>query len=295
MNKPKNWLDVENANLKQFVGGLLQTELIPSFVQTTKYGTISINRFGMRDQDYEALPAPGTHRTAVLGASAIMGWGVGDGETFEALIEGRMNEEWSGGAFARYELLNMAVPGYRPPQLLGMADKAFEFKPDVLFYFAAGREVTRCTAGVAALIAKGVDIPYEGLRDIVAKAGVTEGLDEVRIRQRLTPYGPELLAYVYRRIVEQSRARGIRPVWIFLPQVREGSWQEETPETVAIAESAGFLLINLDDVYEGRKVDEVRLAPWDDHPNALGHRLIAERLFAAIEARRGEIFQSARH
>ena len=36
--------------------------------------------------------APGTYRIALLGASTVMGWGVGDDEAFEALVERRLNE-----------------------------------------------------------------------------------------------------------------------------------------------------------------------------------------------------------
>src|SRR5690606_27809482 len=81
--KPSNWMDVENAGVKRYVGGFGQTELIPSFVSTSRYGTISINRFGLRDKDYAETPPPGGFRAVVLGASSVMGWGVGDGETFE--------------------------------------------------------------------------------------------------------------------------------------------------------------------------------------------------------------------
>ncbi len=292
MNKPKNWLDVESANLKHFVGGFVQTELIPSFVQSTKFGTITINRFGMRDRDdYTRLPDPGTFRVAVLGASSVMGWGVDDDETFEHLLEARLNREWTDGPFDKYELLNMGVPGYQPTQQLSASEKAFQFGPNAIFYVAAGREISRAVAYLAEVVHKRIDIPYDGLRDIVLKAEVTTGMDEEEARRRLSPYSRDVLMYVYGRIVQESRDRGVQPVWIFMPQVREGNWQEETPETIAIAESAGFVLINLEDVYEGRDIAEIRLAEWDDHPNTLGHRLFAERLFVSLTDKRETIFQ----
>lgn len=293
MNKPKNWLDIDNANLKRFVGGFAQTELIPSFAQTTRFGTITINRFGMRDKDYEIEPAADTYRAAVLGASLVMGWGVGDGEAFEALIEDRLNREWSDGTFARFELLNMGVPGHKPPQQLVMMERALEFEPDAIFYVASGREVTRTLDYIAEVVEKRVEIPYEGLTQLLEKANVVPGMDGATVMQRLTPYGREVLAYVYERVVSEARARGAATVWIFLPQVREGSWQEETREAVEIAQSAGFTIINLEDVYRGHDIDDVRLAPWDDHPNAFGHRLIADRLFIGLEAQRDLIFRRA--
>lgn len=291
MNKPKSWLDVDSTNLKHFVGGFDQTALIPSFVRSTRFGTISINRHGMRDQDYEALPAAGTFRVAVLGASSVMGWGVGDGETFEALLEARLNGEWAGGGIDRYELLNMGIPGHQPPQQLVVHERALAMRPAAVMFIATGREISRSAAYLAEAAHKGLEIPYDGLRDILARAGVSAGMDEAEARRRLTPHQAEILAYVYGRLAERSRAHGARPVWVFLPQVRSGAWQEETAETLAIAQAAGFVTIGLDDIYDGRDIGALRLAEWDDHPNAAGHRLIAERLFAELASRRAQIFQ----
>jgi hypothetical protein len=36
--------------------------------------------------------------------------------------------------------------------------------------------------------------------------------------------------------------------------------------------------MNLFDVYPASQRAALRVTPWDDHPNAAGHRLIADRL-----------------
>jgi D-alanyl-lipoteichoic acid acyltransferase DltB (MBOAT superfamily) len=291
MNKPANWLDNDNTNLKHFVGGFAQVELIPSFVRSTKYGTISINRFGMRDQAYDQVPAPGTFRIAVLGASSVMGWGVGDGETFEALVEARLNRDRVGGTISRFELLNLGIPGYNPPQQLVAAQKAFGFQPHMLFYVATGRESQRAAEYLADVVKKGIEIPYPPLRDIVRAAGIDAGMDQAVAVKRLLPHGEAIVAFVYHWIADESRARGIRPVWIFLPLIPEGSWQEVSAETRASAGAAGFEMIDLSGVFEGREAADISLAEWDSHPNALGHRLLAERLFTQLETRRDTLFQ----
>jgi len=80
-------------------------------------------------------------------------------------------------------------------------------------------------------------------------------------------------------------------VWIFLPLIPEGSWQEVSAETRASAGAAGFEMIDLSGVFEGREAADISLAEWDSHPNALGHRLLAERLFTQLETRRDTLFQ----
>jgi hypothetical protein len=294
-NKPSNWLDVETGNLKRFVGGFVGVEMIPSFVSTTRYGRISINQFGMRDQHYAFAPAPGTFRATVLGSSIVMGWGVADGQTFEALVEDVLNRDNAGLPFSRYELLNLGVPGYDPPQQLVAFDKALRFHPHAVFYVATGREAYRAARYVANAARDDLEIPYDTLRGIAHKAGIHPGMSEAAAIRQIDPYRKEVLSYVYGEIAEQCRSRGIVPVWIFLPQMREGSWQEETPEQVQIAQAAGFVMIDLQDVYRGQQVDSIRLAAWDDHPNARGHRLIAERLHAGLLAKRNAIFASRTH
>jgi len=291
--KPKNFLDVNFGALKRHTGGFAGGELIPSFVASTEFGTVTINRWGMRDRDYERLPAPGTYRIALLGPSNVMGWGVGDGETFEALLEDRLNRERVGARHAQYEILNLGVPGYRPPQQLVALEKALGFGPHAVFYVAVGREPSQSALHLAAIVRQRTAIPYPELQAIVARAGLDPQMDEATALRRLQPFHREILAAVYGRIVDECRRRGIVPVWIFLPQVREGTWQEETPETVRAAENAGFVMIDLGDVYKGQDLAAIRLAEWDQHPNARAHRLIAERLYDELQAKRDAVFAHA--
>jgi len=293
-NKPANWLDVENANIKRFVNGFQRNELIPSFVFSSRYGPISINRFGMRDQDYADVPAPGTYRAVVLGASSVMGWGVADGQTFEALVESRLNREQVNAPFKRYELMNMAVPGYEPPQQLLPFARALDYQPHAVYYVATGREIRRSVRYLANAARDGLEIPFEPLRQIVQSAGINKEMDEATAVRALSSSGPSILMYIYQDIVEKSRNLGIVPVWIFLPQVRQGDWVEETPEILKIAEAAGFVVINMDDVYKDLDIASIRLAEWDHHPNVLGHEITAERLYQELITRRNEVFEAAR-
>jgi hypothetical protein len=214
-----------------------------------------------------------------------MGWGVGDDQTFESLLETRLNEDLQAGA-ERYEILNFAVPGYQPLQQIPVLSKALAFEPNAVFFVATGREGSRAAAYLAEVIQKRISIPYSELRSLVSRAGITPDMSETLILRRLIPFRRELLAWIYHRIADESRSRNILPLLIFLPQVREGNWVEETPEILATAAEAGFTVIDLSDVYKKHGVNAVRLAEWDEHPNTLGHRLIAERLYQELKSAR---------
>jgi len=276
--RPANWLDVQGANLKRFTGGFAQNELIPSFVSTTPYGTISTNRWGMRDKDYERTPPPNTFRIAVLGASTVMGWGVGDGETFESIVEERLNRDKPNQAYAGYEMLNFGVPGHQPPQELVTLDYALGFKPNAIYYVATTREISRAESYLIEIVQKKVPIPYEPLRDIVDRAGLEPSMDEATAMKRLRPFGAEILSWIYRHMVEDARSHGVIPVFVFLPALPEELWQDETVEILKIAGTAGFPVIDLSGVYKGQETAALSLAEWDHHPNRRGHQLIAARL-----------------
>jgi D-alanyl-lipoteichoic acid acyltransferase DltB (MBOAT superfamily) len=291
--KPVNWIDVEGAGLKRFTDTFIQTELSPGFVAEMRFGPYSVNRWGMRDKDYEKLPAPGTFRIAILGASTIAGWGVGDGETFEALVEERMNRERKGVPFERYEILNFGVPGYQPPQQLPASEKALSFVPNAVIYVATGRETSRAADYLAEVVGKKIEIPYPALGEIVQKAGVDATMDRTAALRRLEPFKVEILTWVYRKITDESRARGATTILAFLPQSAGGSWEEETPEILRIAEASGFAVLNLSDVFKGHDLKSYALAEWDMHPTAFGHQIIAARLFDEL-AKRPDLISSKR-
>jgi len=211
-----------------------------------------------------------------------MGWGVGDGETFEALLEDRLNRDGLGSGPPRWEILNLAVPGYEPPQLLATLPKALDFQPNAVFYVAPGGELSAAARYLVTVVLKGIEIPYAPLRETVQRAGIDAGTEKTTAEHRLVPFRAEILSWIYQRLVVECREHGAVPVFLFLPQVYTGQWQGETPETLRLAGEAGFVVLDLGNVYANQDIADIRLAEWDDHPNARAHRLIADRLYQEL-------------
>ena len=42
------------------------------------------------------------------------------------------------------------------------------------------------------------------------------------------------------------------------------------------------MLLSIEDAYGGRPTHELALAPWDDHPNAGAHRMLADALLEEL-------------
>jgi hypothetical protein len=299
MNRPASWLDVSGSGLERFTGDFVQKELVPSFESRTNYGILRTNRWGMRDKDYEKTPPPSTFRIAMLGASSVMGWGVSDEETFESIVERRLNTDHPQG-LEHYEILNFAAPGYTALQQVATLDKALSFRPSALFYVAAARELSTSANYLAEVASKGIDVPYDHLKDVLARAGVAPKTALPLATRRLYPFREDILSWSYRTVVSRAREQNVLPVLIFLPQVEKSAWQEETPEMLRIAAEAGFIVWDLSTVYDSQDVNSIRLAEWDDHPNAKGHALVASQLYSFITSNApriftGEVSAAARH
>jgi hypothetical protein len=289
MKRPSSMLDVVGTGLERFTGDFLQKELVPSFQSRTNYGTLRTNRWGMRDKDYEKAPPPGTYRIALMGASSVMGWGVGDDETFESVVEHRLNAEHPAD-YRNFEILNFALPGYTALHQVVLLDKAFSFHPNALFYVATGREGSIAANYLAEASSHGIPLPDDYLKNLVMRAGVPAKTSQTVAAQRLIPYRTELLSWTYRTIVRRSHELGILPVLIFLPQLERGTWEGETPEILVSAREAGFMVWDLTDVFNGNDIESIRLAEWDFHPNARGHALIASRLYALLNQNAHQVF-----
>ena len=48
-------------------------------------------------------------------------------------------------------------------------------------------------------------------------------------------------------------------------------------------------MLDLSDVYAGSDRNSLWVAEWDAHPNAAGHRLIADRMYALIQQNRDRL------
>jgi lysophospholipase L1-like esterase len=87
----------------------------------------------------------------------------------------------------------------------------------------------------------------------------------------------DVLDLTIARMAERTRARGARLVMLAL----NGVIDDEQPEVThrATIERAGIPLIDLIGIFPEADRSHLRVAPWDDHPNAEGHRLIAARFY----------------
>jgi hypothetical protein len=275
MAHPQNGDDAHKLELegKRTRDGYLDTEFIPNSTATLDGKTYQINRWGMLDQDYPLEKSAHTYRVAMIGASRAMGWGVNYEDRFETLLERRLNDEPTGGAFKHYEILNFSMGGTMPMErLLTFEEKALPFRPDAILYEAGKRDIF--LGHHAQMVRRGVAMPYEFLNVIDRKAGIDPSMSESEIVRRLYPYRYELASQIYNRFGEIARQHGMPLVWIYVPAIMDD--RVEIDELQKLAEAAGFSTLDLSKTYDPKTVRQSR---WDFHPNEQGNRIIANAIY----------------
>ena len=222
-----------------------------------------------------------------------MGSGVANEQVAENVVEERLNREHAGDPFARYEILNFSVAGYGLLQQVALmrTDRVFAFDPDALFYIAHPREARRTIRRFVEAISRGIPEEFTFLHEVIHQAGVTEDMSTSEQEARLTPFAETLVRWGYKQLAEQSRAHGVVPVWVYWPTLDadDDVDLEEVAFLAGMAREAGMVTMSIQDAFQGRDRVSLRIARWDSHANAEGHRLLAEQLYAQIWEHRNEI------
>ena len=310
--RPAHWIGLNETDAYQRRNDLLYSELRPGARIVFSDRPLSVNQWGMRDGDVSLAKPPGTFRIAHLGPSHVMGSGVSDGETLPDLLEERLNQGRDSLGGWRFEVLNFGVAGHSLVQQLAMLDdRVTQFAPDVVLITDSERGRDAVVEHLLSVAWEGVAIPYPRLDSLLRRTGARELREPVPavpfrvVRAILKRLGIDSrqpwneAAYQLRREADgflrvtldeqatRSRAAGALPVFIGLNTVEpEGRGD---PVFLAAADSAGFLVFNLFDVWLGRDPQKLTVGSWDTHANATGNRLVAQRLFELIYQHRAAL------
>jgi hypothetical protein len=248
----------------------------------------TINSDGMRDREYSIDKPAGTFRIVHIGSSVALGSGVNVEETYQSLVEEMLNNSSDGSVYKSYEILNFAVPAYGPiEKLMLFEDKSLKYTPDLLLFGGELTDGKRATDKIVSAVREGKPLPYEYLTGLAKQAGVTRTTFEDMAKVRMEAHSQEILSWVYGRLVATCREKGIEPVWVYvsIPEDEVLDPQEieaRADELVRLARGAGMTTIDMRRLFRDTPMERVRVREDDHHPNALGHRMIADRLYKEL-------------
>lgn len=259
----------------------LLRRLRPGFRNLVDGKTVSVNRWGMRDQDYELAKPAGTMRIAIIGPSSVMGWGVSDGETFEALVESSLDSQ-ARPLGRRVEILNFSVPAIGLTQeVLTMASRAERFSPDVVLLTVNAFETPSLAWKLLEATTRGIAVPDAVLAALVTQAGITSRMSGQAIALRLRPVEAAWNRRLASLATETARRMRARVAVLTLRDVDQPGSTTLTPTRRAMR-AEGVPVLECRDAFARHDAATLWVRADDTHPNALGHRLIAACLLQRL-------------
>ncbi len=285
-----NFIDIGAARFLE--KDYLQFELKPN-VDTEVFGShFTTNTFGLRDREYTRDKPPGVFRIVLLGSSMDMGWGVPTLDTYENRLEDWLNSHAAKrGLNRRFEVLNFAMAAYSPlHRLETLRRKVPAFQPDLVLYAATRLDTRLLQLHLCNLLNEGVEIPDLFVCSALESVGVNptpwESDSSSRPRLRDKEHLKQRLESILWKVNDQSveeiskLCQSVRIPMAYLIVPRAGgsdSKERRKADMARIAGTADRLQIptlDLSAVFDNRDLMSVEIAPWDDHPNSLGHRLL---------------------
>jgi hypothetical protein len=285
--RPRDWNDSPQSRNGN---GAISVEFIPSTTAVFKGALRTINSHGMRDREYTLEHGPDTFRIALVGASHDAGAGVRDDETYENLVEDRLNRELAPRSGKKYEILNFSHGGYDPTQKLAVLEqRMLRFKPDLVLYVAYSVELDWTFGSLPHLMKNGLVDDFGFMASALERAGIRLAAGEspperVVLESKLAPFADDTLQAVFERFRDSARAAGSRAAVILLDTPDDSPARSPGFDRVAgLARAANLPVLDLQGAYgQARERKSLWIAPWDSHPNAAGHRLLAERLYTLL-------------
>jgi lysophospholipase L1-like esterase len=244
---------------------------------------IRVNEWGLRGPPVD--PAlPDGRRILFLGGSITLGWGVREDETVEARLERMLSDSGE-----KVQVLNGGVGNYNTERYVSRFFKELTgLKPTdiVVQYFLRDAEALEAGGGNALLrhseLAVTLWIAYHRLFD---KSGEQVVENHYRQVYDANLRGFHVMREKLKALADYANAHGIRIYLAMTPDVHnlidyKFGYIHDIMRNIALSE--GYTYIDLLPAMRGRPPQELFAMPGDPHPNALGHKLMAEAIFPVI-------------
>ncbi len=282
-DKPPGWVGATKTDAYHALPTLLGGELKPLARLELKDALFSTNRWGMRDRDYTLEKPVGTVRLALLGPSDVMGSGVTDSQTFENVVERRLNREAAADS-QHYEILNFSVAAFSlVQQAVMLEERVWKFDPDaVAATYHPGSDGRVAYQHLAKSFLDNIPIHDATLNDIIRRSGVHRGDVQPVVFRKLRPYSREIEQWCFHTIASAARAHGVPALLLVVDPPGEPSRAEDP--MLPIARREGLVIADIRDAYGSHDLDSLMLAEWDEHPSAEAHHLMAQRMYQELKA-----------
>lgn len=254
-------------------------ELVPNAHLESNGLRFDVNSWGMRDREYDQAKPLGTTRIALLGSSQVNGYGLVEKEMFKTTLEDRLNREHQ--KTGRFEIMNFSIAAQSPlGQLWFLQNRVSVFHPDVALLVTHLVDYSRMGKDVVRSVRQHIPLPPDFPKQILLNSAVTARTPMPYALLHIHPYEPELISFGYRDFVHESRLIDAVPVCVFLPVPDDLPLDAaKASDLLKRAKDAGFIVINLSQIYDGVNPTDLTLNEPMHHSNAKANAIIAIALY----------------
>jgi lysophospholipase L1-like esterase len=244
---------------------------------------VRLNEWGLRGGAVEPA-GPDVRRILFLGGSTTLGWGVPEEATVEKQLEKMLTAT---GMHA--QVLNAGVGNYNAERYVSRFFKQLTgLNPTdiVVQYFMRDAENLASSRGNILLrnseLAVTLWIAYQRRLDALSAANLVE-----HYRKLYDPQQPGFMTMEreLKKLGQYSREHGIRLYFMMIPDVHDlVDYKFAFVHDIMrdFAQQNGYAYIDLLPPMSGLRPQEIWAMPGDPHPNALGHKLMADAIFPVI-------------
>ena len=286
--RPANWVRLNKTGA--IINKDLFVNLKPNIDILFKGGHLVTNSWGMRDKEYAKKRPENTVRIAILGGSLEMGTGVENNEVFENLIEDTLNFNRK-TSDPNYEVLNFSISGSSIIKNIEKFDKQVkDFEPthvllsihdEEVFHFQKTlRWIEEQSESKENLESIFKNSPW--LRDLVDFMEQEDlSFDPSIKEEEKIKRGNILIDWCLNHLNEKCLEEGIDFSLILFPGLNNKTQNLNEIEHVSKKNKIHYHDIRT--AYLNYNNDLLKIAKWDNHPNAKGHELIAKALYLKID------------
>lgn len=247
---------------------------------------ISTNEWGLRGPPVPAL-RPGQRRILVLGSSITLGWGVREEEVMTTLLADKFRNDGVDAV-----VMNAGIGNYNTERYVELFLKRLtplEPTDIVVHYFLRDAETLEPASGNWLLRNSELAVTlWELWHRLVDRTGEVGLIDHYKAVYRPDAPGFVTMRAELAKLATYARGHDIRLYLALVPDVHNlgrypFNFVDSTMEQVA--GDLGYRFVDLLPAFGHLSPQQVWAMPGDPHPNALGHRLMADALYPALQLR----------
>lgn len=245
---------------------------------------IRTNELGLRGGPTPP-PAPGQRRILFLGSSVTLGWGVPEKETMEARIEDKFKAQGDDVVVMNAGIGNYNAERYVQRFLTELT--ATQPTDIVVHYFV--RDAEKLDAGGGNWLLRNSQLAvtlWIAASRLFGETGEKSLVDHYKAVYEPSQPGYQAMVAALKRLKDYADSKGIRVYLAMTPDVHDlvdYKFDFIHDRVKGIAAQDGFRYVDLLPAMRNLKPEELWSMPGDPHPNGLGHKLMADALFPALQ------------